>query len=98
MISRDDVDIAKALWKEARIAHALSISGLGLLKQNASAIIDSIIALDLTQANANNEYEKYIAGHQETVRRTLEAMNSREKEYAKLHAAYKVQNQQPYPI
>ncbi|KTC57310.1 hypothetical protein [Pseudomonas savastanoi] len=98
MITADDIDVAKALWKEARIAHALSISGLGLLKQNASAIINSIIALDLTQAIAVNEYEKYIAAHQETVRSTLEAMSLRENEYAKLQAAYKVQNQQSTPI
>ena len=31
MIAREELEVAKALWEEARITHALSISGLGLL-------------------------------------------------------------------
>ncbi|CAI8962415.1 putative Phage protein [Pseudomonas sp. IT-P44] len=91
MITREEVEVAKALWEEARITHALSISGLGLLKQNATAIIHSVIALGFSQVVAVKEFEKYEAAQQTTVKSSLEAMSAREEEYAKADRAYKVQ-------
>lgn len=94
MIAREEVKVAKALWEEARITHALSVSGYGLLKLNSTTLINSIIALGFSQATAVNELEKYEAAHQATMRSSLEAMNAREEEYANIDRVYKSQKQQ----
>lgn len=97
MITREELEVAKALWEEARITHALSISGLGLLKQNSTALINSIIALGFIQATAVNEFEKYKNAQLATMQSSLEAMNSREAEYANLDRLYKSQRQHSTP-
>lgn len=97
MIAREEVEVAKALWEEARITHALSISGFGLLKQNSTVLINSIIALGFSQATAVAEFEKYENAQLATMQSSLEAMNAREAEYANLERLYKSQNQQSTP-
>ncbi|MBI6567946.1 hypothetical protein [Pseudomonas synxantha] len=93
MITREEAEVAKAIWGEAKITHTLSISGLGLLKQNATAIIHSVIALGFSQVVAVKEFEKYEAAQQTTVKSSLEAIIAREEEYAKANRAYKAQKQ-----
>lgn len=94
MITREELEVAKALWEEARITHALSISGFGLLKQNSTVLINSIIALGFSQATAINEFEKYEDAQLATMQSSLEAMSAREAEYANLDRLYKSQKQQ----
>lgn len=97
MITREELEVAKALWEEARITHALSISGFGLLKQNSTVLINSIIALGFSQATAINEFEKYEGAQLATMQSSLEAMSAREAEYANLDRLYKSQKQQSTP-
>lgn len=93
MVTREEVDAARALWEQLKIGHALALANWGLMEENHATIINSLVALGFGHARAQDEFMKYREGHRQEVSNYFLEMDKREKEFSELDNAFRLRRQ-----
>lgn len=92
MITKEEVNAAKDRWKQAKLSHALSLAGWGILRKNKDAIIQSLLQNGFTQGASLEAFEQY----DEDKRKTTDELNSfmilAERLYSELDATFRLHN------
>lgn len=91
MVTRESVEIAREYWEQAKVGYALSLANWGLLKENRSSIIESLVSQGFSFQAASVEFTRFYEAHQEENRKLLAAMTERQAAYAELDQIYRSQ-------
>jgi hypothetical protein len=97
MITRSDIDAAKARWENAKLKFAVAWAGLGALKENKIIIIDVLTAQGNTPQRALLAFDAYYAEHRDSCEPLKHEMDSLEKELSDLRAEYEQQKKKMHP-
>lgn len=91
MVTKEEVETAKALWEQAKVSVALANSAWGLLEQSQNSLLESIVRLGFTAAQAQQAFKGLRAEHRESVDKAVRYMATREQEYSDLRQAFEAQ-------
>ncbi|VXC72157.1 conserved hypothetical protein [Pseudomonas sp. 8Z] len=91
MVTRDQLEIAKALWEQVRIGCALAHQNWQLLNSSRQNIINSLVNQGFTATQAVEAFNEYYQGHQEQYEALFKAMTERADEYKLIEDQWKAQ-------
>jgi len=94
-VTKNDVDTALLLWKEASERAQAEHLAWGALLQGQQTLIRSMIDNGWTYAQAKRDVDNASTVHNEALLTALTEMDERCRQYLELEAALKAQQQQP---
>lgn len=89
MLNAAQLEIAKTLWKQARVAASQSHEAWALVMKSQKTILDSMQGTGMPFTIAADHYQKLMDFHAEQYKAALEFIDYTEKEYKKALAHHK---------
>lgn len=89
MITREQIELAKNLWEQARQSSALAHQSWDFLRQSQKALLESYRKTGFPFGEATQQFEKLMDEHAQRYKAALDHMDNMAKSYLELLEQFK---------
>lgn len=91
MVTREEVDLAKDIWQQARISLALELEAWGILQSSRQALVTSMSKVGFSYNETEKALAEMVKDHRERTALYQQHLTKAEEEYARIEKEYKAQ-------
>jgi hypothetical protein len=89
MITKEQIELAKTLWEQARESALYAHESWRLLMESQKVLLDSYRAAGFPLSEATKQFEKFMADHSERYKAALEHMDKMSNAYGEILEQFK---------